>query len=217
MHFCAHQPIHNSGMGIYERSVLPRIIDKLLSSDELSRLRQEVCRGLSGTVLEIGFGSGLNVPHLPSTVDRLIAIDPATVGRQLAAARIERRGVHVDYLGLDGTDVDLPDESVDHVLCTMTLCTIPDVRKALSEVQRVLKEGGTFAFLEHGRAPDSKVQARQHRLTPIQKRLFGGCHLDRDPIELIATSGMALESSSARYERGPRIMSYFTRGIARKV
>jgi ubiquinone/menaquinone biosynthesis C-methylase UbiE len=203
-------------MGIYESAVLPRIIDKLLSSAELSRLRQEVCRDLSGTVLEIGFGSGLNVPHLPSAVDRLIAIDPATVGRKLAAERIEKRGIRVDYLGLDGADIDLPDESVDHVLCTMTLCTIPDVRTALSEVRRVLKKGGSFAFLEHGRSPESKVHARQRTLTPLQKRLFGGCHLDRDPIELVSASGLTLESSAARYERGPRIMSYFTRGIARK-
>jgi ubiquinone/menaquinone biosynthesis C-methylase UbiE len=203
-------------MGTYEQAILPRLIDRLLSSPDLSRLRELTCRNLEGVVLEIGFGSGLNVPHLPQEVTRLLAVDPAVVGRKLAAPRISRRNLPVDFVGLDGSRIEIPDNSVDHVLCTMTLCTIPKVDDALREVHRVLRPGGSFAFLEHGLAPDENVARWQRRLTPLQRRIFGGCHLDRSSTALIATSGLRMESSHSAYERGPRIMSYFTRGVARK-
>lgn len=204
-------------MGIYENRVLPRLIDRLLSNDELSELRRETCRNLDGTVLEIGFGSGLNMPHLPDSVTKLLAVDPSVTARRLAAPRIEARGIPVEFVGLDGAVLEIESESVDHVLCTMTLCTIPDVETAIEEVRRVVKPGGTFSFLEHGLAPDSKVATWQRRLTPLQRRLFGGCHLDRSSVRLVTDGGFHILENSADYQRGPKIVSYFTRGLAQKI
>ena len=204
------------GMGIYEDRLLPRMIDRLLASDDLAELRRETCRSLDGTVLEIGFGSGLNVPHLPEAVTKVLAVDPSDVARRLAAPRIDRQGVTVDFVGRDGSRLAIESESVDHVLCTMTLCTIPDVEAAVQEARRVLKPGGTFSFLEHGRSPDPRVARWQRRLTPLQRRLFGGCHLDRDSVDLVTAGGFRLLETSAAYQRGPKIVSYFTRGLAQK-
>jgi len=215
-HRCRHVSTHNLEMGIYEERILPRLIDRLLASEELSKLRRETCRGLSGTVLEVGFGSGLNVPHLPDSVTKVLAVDPSCVARRLAEPRIRTRGVSVDFVGLDGARLDLESDSVDHVLCTMTLCTIPDVEAAIREVRRVVKPGGTFAFLEHGLAPEPNVARWQRRLTPMQRRLFGGCHLDRSSFDLVAAGGFRLLETSAAYQRGPKVVSYFTRGLAQK-
>lgn len=204
-------------MGIYEDRVLPRMIDRLLSNVELSKLRQETCRSLDGTVLEVGFGSGLNIPHLPDPVTKLLAVDPSETARRLAGSRIQARGIPVEFVGRDGAVLDIESESVDHVLCTMTLCTIPDVETAIAEARRVVKPGGFFSFLEHGLAPDPKVARWQRRLTPLQRRLFGGCHLDRSSVQLVEDGGFRLVETSASYQRGPKIVSYFTRGLAQKV
>lgn len=203
-------------MGIYESQVLPRLIDRLLSSTDMSTLRRRTCDRLSGTILEIGFGSGLNVPHLPDAVDKVLAVDPSQVARRLSGPRIERRRIEVEFVGLDGSRIDLPDSSVDHALSTMTLCTIPDVESALCEIHRVLKPGGSFAFLEHGISPDPVVARWQRRLTPLQKRLFGGCHLDRSATDIVVAGGLRLVDSVSSVERGPRIVSFFTGGVAIK-
>ena len=134
-------------MGFYADQVLPRVIDVLLGK-QTDPVRARVASGLSGEVLEVGFGSGRNVPHLPQSVTRLIAVDPATVGRTLAAGRIAARGLPVEFVGLDGQSLPLGDESVDHVLVTWTLCTIPDVDRALREMLRVLRPGGSLHFVE---------------------------------------------------------------------
>ena len=203
--------------GLYERHVLPRIVDKACGTKDITALRARVAVGLRGEVLEIGFGSGLNLPHLPATVDRLLAVDPARVGQKLAARRLANGRVPVEFVGLDGQDVPLDDESVDTALVTFTLCTIPDPARALREVARVLRPGGTIHFLEHGLSPDAPVAKWQRRLTPIQRKVFGGCHFDRPIDELITAAGLEIVELRNHYLRGPKTPSYLYEGIARKV
>lgn len=170
--------------------------------------------GLQGEVLEIGFGSGLNVPHYPAGITRVRAIDPATVGRKLAARRTAASPVPVDFVGLDAQRLPVDDASVDHVLSTWTLCSIADAEQALAEIGRVLRPGGTLHFAEHGLAPDPKVARMQHRLTPLQRRVAGGCHLDRPIDKLIAASGLAFTSLETYYMQGPKAFSYTFEGTA---
>lgn len=146
-------------MGFYGDRVLPRIVDLALSGKEFARVRARVASTLDGEVVEVGFGSGRNVPHYPATVSRVRAVDPATVGRELAARRVAASPVPVEYVGLDGQHLPLDDASADHVLTTWTLCTIPDVEGALDEIRRVLRPGGALHFVEHGRSPDLRSLA----------------------------------------------------------
>ena len=178
-------------MAFYEDRVLPRLIDVALGRP-FEQTRARVTGGLSGEVLEVGFGSGRNVAHYPDAVTRVRAVDPATGARRIAAGRIAARGVPVEFVGLDGQDLPLPDGAVDHVLITWTLCTIPDVARALGEVQRVLRPGGTLHFVEHGRADDARTVEWQDRLTPLWGRVAGGCHLNRPITELVSASGLTL-------------------------
>lgn len=203
-------------MGWYESRVLPRIADLSLRSADFARIRAKVTGDLDGQVLEIGFGSGLNVPHYPASVTKVVAIDPAVAGRKLAAARIARCAVPIEFAGLDAGDLPADDGSVDHVLSTWTLCTVPDPAGALAEVRRALRPGGSLNFAEHGLAPDEKVARFQHRFTPVQRRLFGGCHLNR-PIEtLITDAGFDLVKLDTYYMRGPRAFGYTYEGAAVK-
>lgn len=201
-------------MAIYEDQVLPRIVDLALGSKAMAKLRQRACDGLSGEVLEVGFGSGRNVPYYPAAVTRVRAVDPATVGRRLAAGRVDASPVPVDYVGLDGEQLPIDDDAIDHVLVTWTLCTIPDVGKALNEIRRVLRPGGTLRFVEHGRAPDQRVARWQDRLTPIQRRLFGGCHLNRPIDALIERSGLTMTTLDAGHEKGPKPFTSMLQGVA---
>lgn len=203
-------------MGLYANQVLPRATDFALRGSECTKIRARVAVGLSGEVLEIGFGSGLNVAHYPSSVARVYAVDPATVGRKLAAKRIAVSPVPVEYVGLDGESLPLPDDSVDHALSTWTLCTIPDADRALQEIRRVLRPGGSFHFVEHGRSPDPKVARWQDRLTPLQRRAFGGCHLNRTIDTLIAGSGLAPTRMATYYMSGLKPYGYSFEGVATK-
>ncbi len=201
-------------MGFYENQVLPRLVDVALSGKPMQRLRRRACEGLSGDVLEVGFGSGRNVPHYPASVSRVRAVDPATVGRRLAADRVAASQVPVEYVGLDGEHLPVDDDTVDHVLVTWTLCTIPDVDQALREMRRVLRPGGTLRFTEHGRSPDDHVARWQDRLTPLQRRLFGGCHLNRRIDALIERSGFTMTALEVGYEKGPKPFTYMLQGVA---
>jgi ubiquinone/menaquinone biosynthesis C-methylase UbiE len=202
-------------MSFYVDRVLPRITDVALGGKAFDAMRARVCDGLAGEVLEVGFGSGRNVPHYPTAVSRVRAVDPATVGRTLAEGRVARSAVPVEYIGLDGERLPLDDESVDHVLTTWTLCTIPDVDRALSEVRRVLRPGGSLHFIEHGRAPLTKVARWQDRLTPIQRRVFGGCHLNRQIDVLVERSGLGIGRLENFYA-GPKAFAYMFEGVATK-
>jgi ubiquinone/menaquinone biosynthesis C-methylase UbiE len=201
-------------MGFYEEQVVPRLTDVVMRRAELTPIRARVVASLAGDVLEVGFGSGLNVPHYPVAVTRVQAVDPATVGRQLAAKRVAASGVPVDYVDLDGQALSLASASVDHVLTTWTLCSIPDVDRALSEIRRVLRPGGLFHFVEHGRSPDRTVANWQDRLTPLQRRVAGGCHLNRPIDQLVRNSGLELVRLDNYYARGPRAFGYMFEGVA---
>lgn len=203
-------------MGLYAQHVLPRLTDRVLDNKEFAEIRRRVAADLTGTVLEVGFGSGLNVPHYPAAVDRVLAVEPSTVARKLAAQRIAASHVELEYVGLDGQQISLDSASVDHALTTWTLCTIPDVDRALAEISRVLRPDGTLHFVEHGRSPAPAVARWQDRLTPIQKRLAGGCHLNRPIDQLLAGSGFDPVSMNNYYAAGPKFFGYMYEGIARK-
>lgn len=202
-------------MGIYRERILPHIIDRACGTPELQAWRGEVASGLFGEVVEIGFGSGLNVAAYPSEVEVVYAVEPAEVARRLAARRIADGAVAVEHVGLDGQRIPLADNSCDGALSTFTLCTIPDVHAALAELRRVVRPGGRFHFLEHGLSPDQRVAGWQRRIEPAQRRLADGCHLTRDPEELVRQAGFELEQVASRYARGPKPWSWFTEGVAR--
>jgi SAM-dependent methyltransferase len=203
------------GLGIYATHVLPRIINAACGMRANEPLRERVCEGLHGEVVEIGFGSGLNVPHYPPTVTGVAAVEPADLGWRLGADRVGASTVPIRRTGLDGQSIPLPDDSCDSAISTWTLCTIPDVAAALQEVRRVLKPGGRLCFVEHGLAPDDKVQRLQHRLEPLQRRLFGGCHLTREIADLITDAGFTIIEADVFYEDGaPKFLTAFTLGVA---
>ena len=204
------------GVGLYEEHVLPRVIDVLLGAAALGKLRARVAASLEGEVLEVGFGSGRNVPYYPAAVTRVRAVDPATVGRKLAAKRVAASSVPVEYVGLDGQMLPLDDATVDHVLTTWTLCTIPDVDGALAEIRRVLRPGGALHFLEHGRSTDPKVARWQDRVTPIQRRVAGGCHVNRPIDELVARSGLQIGDLTRYTTPGPKTLGSMYEGVATK-
>jgi ubiquinone/menaquinone biosynthesis C-methylase UbiE len=203
-------------MGFYADQVVPRITELAMSRRELLPIRARVAASLDGDVLEVGFGSGLNVPHYPPVVTRVRAVDPATLGRRLAAERVASSSVPVEYVGLDGQALSQESGSVDHVLATWTLCSIPDVDRALSEIRRVLRPGGLFHFVDHGRSPDRRIASWQDRLTPLQRRVAGGCHLNRPIDQLIRNSGLELIRLENYYAKGPRPFGYMFEGVAAK-
>jgi ubiquinone/menaquinone biosynthesis C-methylase UbiE len=157
------------------------------------------------------------VPHYPPAVERVQAVDPATVGRRLAANRLAATSIPIEFIGLNGEDLPLADASVDHVLTTWTLCTIPDVDRALAEMRRVLRPGGALHFVEHGLSPDAQVARWQDRLNPIQKRVFGGCHLNRPIDRLLENAGLRVAPLEKFYAKGPKAFGYLFEGVATKV
>lgn len=203
-------------MGVWSDQVLPRLTDRLLDVEAVRRARAEVCSGLAGDVVELGFGSGLNVPHYPPDVRGVWAIDPSGVGRRLAARRLERSPVPVEHAGFNAEVLPFPDRRFDAALSTFTLCTVPDVVSALRELVRVLVPGGRFHFLEHGLAPDRGVARWQDRLGPLNRKVAGGCRLDRDIAELLRAAGMEIVELTTYYGEGPRPFAYRYQGIARR-
>lgn len=209
------QPGTVGRVGFYNDRIVPRLVELACGMKYNDPLRKRVCAGLQGRVVEIGFGSGLNVPFYPAAVKSLSAVEPADLGWRLAAGRVAASSVPIERAGLDGANLPFPDHSFDCALSTWTLCTIPDVAAALAEVRRVLTPGGTLHFVEHGLAPDRGVQVWQHRLNPVQKAVAGGCHLDRDIRGLLTTAGFEIRDSEVFYgEDAPRIFAAQTLGVA---
>jgi ubiquinone/menaquinone biosynthesis C-methylase UbiE len=203
-------------MGVWTDQVVPRLADRVLDVEAVRRGRAVTCAGLRGDVVELGFGSGLNVPHYPAAVTGVWAVDPSDVGRRLSQRRVHDCPVPVEFAGLTAELLPFPDARFDSALSTFTLCTIPDVQGALREVRRVLKPGGTFHFLEHGRSPDAKVARWQDRLAPVNHALAGGCHLTRDIGALVRDSGLELVDLDTYYGEGPRPFAYRFQGVARR-
>lgn len=203
-------------MGIYTDWVLPRIVNTALNTKVVAEQREAVLRHVTGTVLELGFGTGLNLPFYPSGVDRLVAVDPSSASARLARERIEAAPFPVELRSVSGEHLDAPDASFDSVVSTFTLCTIPDPVAALEQVRRVLRPGGAFHFIEHGLADDSRVQRWQARLNPLNNALLGGCTLTRDIERLVRDAGFTFERLDKFYMEGdPKFIGWMTRGVAR--
>lgn len=203
-------------MGFWADHVVPRIVDVACGPRQTEDLRRRVCAGLTGRVLEIGFGSGHNVPYYPPAVTRVDAVEPADLGWRLARRRLAAATVPVERSGLDGQALPFPDGVFDSALSTWTLCTIPDPVAALREVRRVLRPGGTLHLVEHGLAPHEGVRRWQHRLEPVQKRVAGGCHLTRPVDQLLAAGGFSVVDLEEFYEKGaPKSLGALSLGSAR--
>ena len=202
-------------MGLYRERILPRIADMACGSKKVEPLRRRVCEGLAGEVVEIGFGSGHNVPLYPPTVTRVAAVEPSDLAWKLATKRLRATTVRVERAGLDGQSMPFADDSFDAAVSCWTLCTIPDVAAALREVRRVLKPGGKLHFVEHGLAPDEHVRRWQRRLDPLEKRMCGGCHLTRPIVDLLSTAGFVITDLDVFYEKGaPKFAGADSLGIA---
>lgn len=203
-------------MALYRDIVAPRLIDWACGATTLTPWRERVCEGLSGAVVEIGFGSGHNAPFFSSAIERVYAVEPALHARQLAIQRVTDCAVPVEFIGDEASSIPLPNSSCDAALSSFTLCSVMDPGLALSELWRVLKPKGRLHVLEHGLAPSRALALSQRLLTPVQRRLAGGCHLDRRPLELVRDAGFEFVWSEEGPASGPRPWSYFSAGVAVK-
>ncbi len=202
-------------MSLYARRILPRLIDFGMRRKPFLRLREDLVAAASGQVLEIGVGSGLNLPFYPRDLEGLCGIDPSP--ELLAMARAQAAWVHFPVSLAKGRAEDLPldDHSVDSVVMTWTLCSIAEPEQALAEIRRVLRPGGSLLFIEHGRAPEAGVQGWQNRLTPLWRKIAGGCHLNRPVDRLIEAAGLRLAELETGYLiAGPRPLTFHYRGRA---
>jgi ubiquinone/menaquinone biosynthesis C-methylase UbiE len=202
-------------MGLYEDRILPRIQDAAMGRRQCQPIRARICEGLEGSVVELGFGTGLNVPYYPPAVTNVTAVEPSELCMRIAQPRIDASPVPVELGELNGEVLALDLDQFDAALSSWTLCTIPDVAAALAEVRRVLKPGGRLHFVEHGLAPDAKIARWQTRIEPLHKRYAGGCHLSRPIAELIEAAGFELERLDTYYlERELKPMSFTYEGVA---
>ena len=199
----------------YERHILPTALDLACGMPMISRMRERVVPLAQGRVLEVGIGTGLNMRHYDkSRVSHITGLDPAVQMHPLAQQRIDSAGLSVDLVGLSAETIPLPSASVDTVLITYTLCTIPDPHAALLEMHRVLTPHGKLLYCEHGRAPDASVRRWQDRLQPLWGPMAGGCHLGRDIPALLVAAGFALTDPQTRYVTGPRPFTFHYWGEA---
>lgn len=202
-------------MGFYNDRILPFLIHLSMRQRQLAAYRSRVIPAATGRVLEIGIGSGLNLPFYATTVDRIVGLDPSPKLLTMASEARRETSVSVELIESSAEAIPLSDRSVDTVVTTWTMCSIPDVHRALGEMRRVLKPGGRLLFVEHGRAPDLSVRRWQDRLTPAWRCIGGGCHLNRAIGELIEGAGFGIERLDTGYMRGPKPMVFMYEGSAR--
>jgi ubiquinone/menaquinone biosynthesis C-methylase UbiE len=203
-------------VGLYARHVLPHIINLAMQNKDATRLRGDWIPQARGAVLEIGVGSGLNLPFYSSKVQTVFAVEPSIELQKMAQKREALKHIKVEFLSQSAEDaLPLPNESIDTIVVTWTLCSIPDAPRALAQMKRVLKPDGRLLFIEHGRSSDANIAAWQDRLTPVWKKIGGGCHLNRKIDELLAAAGFAIGELKMDYLPGPRPMTYTYQGFAR--
>jgi len=203
-------------MGFYGKYVLPRLTDATMRDREMARLRAAWVPLAKGEVLEVGIGSGLNLPLYSSEVKHVYGVDPSPELLRMALRRAAARSLRLEVLQQSAEEpLALANECIDTVVLTWTLCSIPDPHKALQQMRRVLKPTGQLIFVEHGRAPDRTVAFWQHRLTPVWKRFTGGCHLDRKIDGLITDAGFQIADLRTSYLPGLRLMTFTYQGVAR--
>ena len=202
-------------MKLYDRHVLPHLIDFACGMGAVMKTRAQIVPQAEGRVLEIGIGSGLNLSFYdPAKVSVIVGVDPSAAMQKLAQQRAAQISIPVEMIALELGQIQAADASFDSIVCTFTLCTIPDAMAALQEMRRVLKPGGKLLFSEHGLAPDLPVVRWQNRLTPLWKPFSGGCHLNRDIPALIRAGGFSIGQLDSSYLKGPRPMTWVSRGWA---
>ena len=203
-------------MGFYSNLVIPYCIDLAMSGETLKQYRQQLLKNVSGEILEIGFGTGLNLPYYPDTVTKITTIDPNPGMQKLAQSRIEASEIAVDCRVLNGESLPMAEASFDSVVCTWTLCSIPLADRAIAEIHRLLKPGGKFFFIEHGLSRDSKIQFWQNCLTPVQKIIADGCHLNRNIEDIVESKFDNVSIEQFYAPKLPKVIGYMYRGIASK-
>jgi len=204
-------------MSFYQDRILPHVIVMAMRQKNLAVYRHRLLSEAEGRVLEIGIGSGLNLSHYRASTTAVIGLDPSPKLLSMAQTAINRVSLRVALLRGSAEEIPMPDKNVDTVVTTWTLCSIPNVAQALSEMRRVLKPGGRLLFVEHGRSPDVNVRRWQDRLTPLWNRIAGGCHLNRPIDELIEGVGFRMERIDTGYMKGPRPMTFMYEGVARRI
>jgi ubiquinone/menaquinone biosynthesis C-methylase UbiE len=201
-------------MSFYDKWVLPRLTDFAMRNKEATRYRSQIVPQAHGAVLEIGVGSGLNLPFYGASVEHVYGLDPSNELLIMAREKARAITIPVDFLAYSGEEIPLDSGCIDTVVTTWTLCSTPDPVQALKEMKRVLKPGGALLFAEHGLAPEARVQRWQRRINPLWSRITGGCNLNRKMDELIKASGFRIEELETAYAKGPRPMSYVYSGRA---
>lgn len=203
-------------MRFYSQQIFPYLLDWAMSNETFAQYRRSVLADVQGNVLEIGFGTGLNLSYYPEQIHQLVAIDANPGVHKLAQNRVKNCSITVDHRVLNGEQLPIPDQTFDSAVSTWTLCSIASVEQAIGEVHRVLKPGGTFHFIEHGLSNEPNVQTWQHRLTPIQKIIGDGCHLDRDIKQLVENQFATVVTKEFYADNTPKIAGYLYQGIATK-
>jgi ubiquinone/menaquinone biosynthesis C-methylase UbiE len=199
---------------IYQRLIVPYLVHLSMRQPRLEPYRRRVVPAATGRVLEIGVGSGINFRFYPDDTTSIVGIEPSAKLLSMAQSATANAGVPVELIEGSAEAIPIDDRSVDTVVSTWTLCSIPDVQRALHEIRRVLRPDGRLLFVEHGQAPEPSVSRWQHRLTPLWKRLAGGCHLDRPMDTLIRGAGFEIDRLDTGYMEGPKVLTFLYEGVA---
>jgi ubiquinone/menaquinone biosynthesis C-methylase UbiE len=201
-------------MGFYSNWLFPRLLDRIMQQQQMLPFRQRIGEAAAGRILDVGVGSGLNLPYYGAQAERVLGVDPSPELLLFAKERSLHLFASIELVRGSGEALPIDDKSIDTVVVTFTLCTIANPTAALAEIRRVLRPRGKLLFAEHGRAPEASVARWQDRLTPVWRRLAGGCHLNRKPDDLIQSAGFKIERLEAGYLKGPRPMAFVYAGSA---